>query len=421
MSTGRYGKSSAELASAMKTIVYIGGFELPDKNAAAQRVRNNAGVLRALGYRVVMLGTSRARPFDRRLHPADAGSADAEAWEVGYPQNGRQWFDTIRADWPLRELAASGAIDPAGVAAVICYNHPALAQWRIARIARGWGAAALADCTEWYARRSWTSHANKVNNLDLPLRMRWVNRRMDGLITTSPYISEFYRPTGLPIVEIPTLMEEPDIGPDALTVNRADGVTRLFFAGSGFDPAAVRDSADGLKERVDWVFEALTVAQEGGARFILDLFGLSREQYLTLFPGHAALLETLGEALRFHGRQPRELLLSALTEAHFSIFFRKRTRTTLAGFPGKFSESIAYGTPVLTNDMPSTRKYLEEGRTGFTLDPRDPRAAGARLAEIFAMEDDRLAVMKQSCASSRQFAAESYIEPVRNWLAAIGL
>ena len=405
----------------MRTIVYLGGFELPDRNAAAQRVRNNAGVLRALGYRVVLLGTSRARPYDRRIHPADPGGADVEAWEVGYPRTRGQWFDTIRADWPLRALAADGAIDPAGVAAVICYNHPALAQRRIARIARGWGAAALADCTEWYARRSWTSPANIVKNLDVPLRMRWVNRRMDGLITTSPYLSEFYRPAGLPIVEIPTLMEEPGIDPRALAVDRADGVTRLFFAGSGFDPAAVRDSADGLKERLDWVFEALAVARDRGARFTLDLFGLDRAQYLALFPAHTALLETLAGALRFHGRQPRAQLLSALTEAHFSIFFRKRTRTTLAGFPGKFSESVAYGTPVLTNDMPSTRKYLEEGRTGFTLDPHDSRIAGARLAEIFAMDDDRLAAMKRHCAASRQFAAESYVEPVRQWLSAIGL
>ena len=42
----------------MKTnnsVLYIGGFDLPDKNAAAHRVLNNGKVLRELGYEVVFV------------------------------------------------------------------------------------------------------------------------------------------------------------------------------------------------------------------------------------------------------------------------------------------------------------------------------------------------------------------------------
>ena len=38
-----------------KTVLYIGGFQLPDKNAAALRVLGNAKILTELGYRVVFL------------------------------------------------------------------------------------------------------------------------------------------------------------------------------------------------------------------------------------------------------------------------------------------------------------------------------------------------------------------------------
>ena len=37
------------------TVLYIGGFELPDRNAAAQRVFGIANALRKLGYNVVFL------------------------------------------------------------------------------------------------------------------------------------------------------------------------------------------------------------------------------------------------------------------------------------------------------------------------------------------------------------------------------
>ena len=40
----------------METIIYIGSFEMPDKNAAAHRVLNNARNLRELGFNVVFVG-----------------------------------------------------------------------------------------------------------------------------------------------------------------------------------------------------------------------------------------------------------------------------------------------------------------------------------------------------------------------------
>ena len=43
----------------MKKVLYIGGFELPDKNAAAQRVMTNAKLLREMGYEVIFIGISK--------------------------------------------------------------------------------------------------------------------------------------------------------------------------------------------------------------------------------------------------------------------------------------------------------------------------------------------------------------------------
>ena len=43
----------------MEKILYIGGFELPDKNAAAQRVVANAKALKKIGYEVLFLGVTK--------------------------------------------------------------------------------------------------------------------------------------------------------------------------------------------------------------------------------------------------------------------------------------------------------------------------------------------------------------------------
>ena len=41
------------------TVIYAGNFELPDKNAAAHRVVNNAKLFKELGFDTVFLGTCR--------------------------------------------------------------------------------------------------------------------------------------------------------------------------------------------------------------------------------------------------------------------------------------------------------------------------------------------------------------------------
>ena len=47
-------------ADSEKTILYIGGFELPDKNAAAHRVLSNAKLFKLLGYNTVFIGTDKS-------------------------------------------------------------------------------------------------------------------------------------------------------------------------------------------------------------------------------------------------------------------------------------------------------------------------------------------------------------------------
>ena len=397
-----------------KAIIYVGGFELPDRNAAALRVLNNAHVLRGLGYRVILIGVGRDRPYQRSLHSADPGGVDVEAWEIGYPKRRSDWFDAIRADWPIRELVASGVVEPGEIAAVICYNHPGIAQLRIASLARKWGAAALADCTEWYAKRPWTSPANVVKNLDVPLRMHWSNRQMDGLITTAPYITDFYRPTGLPIVEIPTLMESP--GTNAPLAEAVQLPLPLIAVASGFSEGA---RAESIHDRIDWMLELLDGAAVRGADFVLRIAGVDRESYLSFFPAHRKLLERLEGRVEFLGCLPRPELLHLLERSAFALVMRHRTRVTLAGFPSKYAEAITFGTPVICNDIPSIAPYHVEGKTGFRLDLDDRDGAVATLHELLRIEPETVRSMKRFCRSYDGFLAPAFEERMASFLISV--
>lgn len=399
------------------TILYVGGFELPDLNAAAQRVLANALIFRDLGYRVGLIGVTRRDGAPTLGRVPGVEVEGVEAWEAPYPSGQVSWLRRTVGIGEVKAVVAAMGIE-SDLRAIIAYNHPAVAQWRLLAYARSLGGRGIADVTEWYGDVRNDSLSGVVKNLDGRLRMGWVNRRMDGLITTSPFLSDHYAPTGLPMVELPTLMEEP-AGPAAAAT--PDGQPkRLFFAGSGFDPAVLARTRDGLKDRIDLVIERLAGAARRGADFQLDAYGLTGADYRALRPDHASLLEQLGERVRFHGRRPRDEVRRALRTADFSIFLRDAFRVTLAGFPGKYAESVAFGTPVLTNPMPNVLRYHQEGRTGWLVDLNDAEQAEAQLAKALSMSGAEVHAMKEFCAGSGLFHYSRYLDPVADFMERVG-
>lgn len=390
-------------------IIYVGGFELPDLNAAAQRVVANALIFRDLGYRVILVGLTR-RAGAAALGPTpEFNIPGLEAWEIPYPTGTAQWLQRIVSIKAVQSIAAS-VQGQAPLRAIIAYNHPAVSQWRLLALARSLGAKGIADVTEWYADERPARLSAVIKNLDGRLRMNVVNWKMDGLITTSPFLSDHYRRPDLPMVELPTLMDQP---PGAAEQATPDGLPKkLFFAGSGFDPVTVARSREGLKERLDLVVERLAGAARRGARFNLDVYGVTAGDYSGVRPDHADLVMELGDSLRFHGRRPREEVRSALRRADYSIFLRSPSRVTLAGFPTKYGESIAFGTPVLTNPLPNVMRHHQEGRTGFLLDIGSEEGSVEGLVDALTRPAAEVQEMKDFCAVSGLFHYTRHQEPV---------
>lgn len=393
-------------SSERRTVVYVGAFELPDRNAAAQRVVANAMIFRDLGYHVVLIGESREATggaIQKKSYP----QLDFECWERPRPAGFAAWAKrTLSAGAIARTVASHHG---GSLHSIICYNFPALAQYQLLRLARRLGGFGLADVTEWYGKLRFDGLVSLAKNADTAARMKVVNRLMDGLVTTSEYITRFYAKPGRPLVELPALFHQ-----DALQAPvRMAGPPRLFFAGTGFDPSLVVRSKDGPKDRLDKVLEALDGAKSLGSAFEFDIFGVNQADYLTIFPGHAQLLQRLNGLVHFHSRQPVAIVRARLVAADFSIFLREKTIVTLAGFPTKFSESIHYGTPVITNRIGSLTAYHVEGKTGFFIDYDDRALAARQLANVLARPAAEIAAMKDYCLHSRLFHYQRYNELVQ--------
>lgn len=366
------------------SLLYLGGFELPDRNAAAHRVLNNAKILREIGYRVVLLDIDNKQksPLEKR-----EDCFGFEHWSV--PKSEKRVYTVSNL---IR--VAEGIVDLKGI---IAYNHPAISLARLRMYCRKRGIKMLADVTEWYAAEGADLIHKIIKGVDTWLRMRWVQPRIDGVIVISRYLDEYYRE------KVPTLVLPPltDLAEEKWAIEpekRDDGKIHVVYAG-----APGRN-----KDKLNLILRALSLCDT--SKVVFRVIGLSQEQYVKHYPEDAALLEQLSGCVSFLGRVQHTQAIQEVKSADFSLFYREHTRVTTAGFPTKFAEAFTCGTPVITNKSSNLSDYLVDGVNGFWIDSIDED-----LKRILSNDVAFMKSIKKNMDNT-VFDYKNYIEPTRKWM-----
>ncbi len=326
----------------MSVILYIGWFELPDKNAAAHRVLSNAKILRDLGYHVVFVDYD--AELNDRLSKKDS-CFGFERWSVGRTVN--RLTDTS----PITEIIEKCS----EISAVIAYNYPSIALARLKKYLHRKNIKLIADVTEWYGMQGSNPIHRLAKGLDSFNRMRIVQPQLDGVIAISRYLENYYQKS-LPTFFLPPLVdikeEKWKVEPEKID----DGRIHIFYAGTGGKH----------KDKLNLLIE--NIASGLDDRICFHVAGLTKDKYLKLYPEHAEILNRISNAIIFRGRISHTEVIKELKSCHFSMFYREVTRVTTAGFSTKFAESISAGVPVLTNHTGDLKDYLIEGENGFWID-----------------------------------------------------
>ena len=338
------------MVSSHGRVLYVGGFELPDKNAAAQRVLGNAKALRELGYEVVFLDVSK--------EVSSGVLSDAHETEgfLTYSQCHATSFTGLLNYCcnPLHVEEVLAKHD--GWCAVIAYNYPTLALWKLRSLCRKRGIQLYGDCTEWHTLGKFSLKFLFIQ-VDMFFRMRFVQKHLDGMIVISRYLENYYKKFTKTVV-LPPLVDIQDSKWNRETVQPHSGIRLVYFGSPG-------PHKDMLGEIVKTITQ---MPQEG----CLQIVGITEEQFDGFYPGDATLARQLvvQKKLKFFGRLPHREVLEIVKNSDYSIFYRHRTRTNMAGFPTKFVESISCGVPVITTDTSDLREYAANGRNAILL-PED--------------------------------------------------
>ncbi|MBK7978836.1 MAG: hypothetical protein IPK06_02255 [Ignavibacteriae bacterium] len=120
-----------------KTILYIGGFELPDRNAAAQRVVAVGKLFRELGYNVVFIGIDKYLSDNSKIETTKTKYFGFDSWAVSYPKSSINWLKYIGSIYDLEFLIKRYYKND--LFALVFYNHPFLIQYRLRKSKKRWG------------------------------------------------------------------------------------------------------------------------------------------------------------------------------------------------------------------------------------------------------------------------------------------
>ena len=369
-----------------KKILYIGGFNLPDKNAAAHRVLGTAKVLRAAGYEVEFFCITKEPELAGVEKEIDGFKYVARM----YPDSLKQWLEYITI-FIQRDYIINSHCNY-----VLMYNFPAVAGERVARYCRKNGIKVFVELTEWYMAEG-LSPRSYIKRLDTFLRMRVFSPRFDGIIATSRYLMDFYKEKVNNLMYLPFAV---DLQEKKWRRNRDVKVNtpvKLVYAGS---PGGKQ------KDRVDELVNGVT----GISNIVVNIFGITEEQYIKDYN----VSTPIPSNVVFHGRVPHEVALEMVQDADFEVIIRDDNRVTKAGFPTKFVEAVSCGTSVIATPSSNICDYLKDGVNGFVIDSK--QTLKVCLERINKLSEQEIMNIKNSAKSISVFDYRNYVDEIKAFI-----
>lgn len=377
------------------TIVYIGNFELPDKNAAAHRVMANAKIFESLGFKVVLIGRSNSIKDTALL----TSSKNIDIYNRSFPKTSTQLISHTFGNKETKNI-----IDKYGnVKLIILYNTPSYLTFNYKKYYSKKGVKVVADYTEWYGGTKINSFRKLVAKVDTEIRMRITANHLDGLIVVSNYLKNIYS-KNKNVILLPPLVDFEDAKWSFSTIEEIKDQEKinLLFAGNS-----------GEKDRLDILLELLSKTPKG--KFHLKIMGLSKEDAMKIYGNKIGnLVDKLDNDIVFEGWCTQLEVIKNIHTSDLCIFIRKSTLQNNAGFPTKYVEATTCGVPTVTTEIGDMKYYIKDGFNGiFLKNEKD-------LVRIANTSKEEIKEMKKNI-NKEIFDYKSYVAETKKWFESMGI
>ena len=326
------------MANQKGTIVYIGAFELPDKNAAAHRVINNSKILYELGYKVAFIGADKSIKEDT-YEPIKCAFYDSYPYK--YPSSTIEWFKNLYGFKHLKAVLDS--IDD--LEYVIAYNMHAEPFKKVIKYCRKRNIKVLTDITEWYENKFSLSPIKFIKHFDTKKVMGKLNKRVDGAIVISSFLKNYYQDFVNHIVMIPPLVDlKEDIWNQKITKSNSKDFIFNGFVEKG-------------KEDIGLTVECFLDLDEDCR---LKVLGITKEEFCSMYPSLTDRVNSSKDKVTFYGPIPHKDSVKQLLESDYCFIVRESTRKNNAGFSTKFVEGVTAGITIVATKTGDMENYKDK-------------------------------------------------------------
>lgn len=374
---------------ARELVVYVGPFSFPNGGAAARRI---LGVVRSLQeaefeVKVACGQIGKSVHSCERFEGIEVFSLSERTAEhlprfikhLAYLTMGRKtiaWLDSL-----VRKPHT-----------VVLYSGYSPYLFHLLPWARRHGVRLVFDAVEWYDPASplgWLS----PYQLNIELAMRYLLPRAGHIISISDYLHSYYLGRGCQSLLLPPTLDVLAI-PMRTVACDSQRPLKLVYAGS-----------PGRKDLLDNILEAVLRLRNAGHALRLSIAGIKAVDAVSYPAVRSRPAREVSAGVDFVGVLSHEASMDLIRQADFSLLLRNDARYARAGFPTKFVESLAVGTPVIANLTSDLHRYLKEGNTGFVCAGPAPDDLVVALKRALALGSEQHGAMRARC---RALALESF-------------
>lgn len=357
-------------------LAYVGPFEFPWGRAASRRVYFIAKAIAALNsdVRILSAGAPRSeyRQYERIGDAGTIGWVDLDefphssglrritdwAWRMG--ESSIRWLDE-QPTLPSHVIVYGGGLS---------YTRQVLA-WATKR-----DVSVILDLVEWYDNSAFRGRVANPQYWAESLSRHILHRKASGVIAISTLLATHYKERyGMPVAIVPPGADFAELSGGSRGRSRRD----FIYAG-----------IPGRKDDITAVIDGLEACARSGAAVRLTICG----------PTRAELKEILGRKsipsfVVVLGPIAQKEVGTHVSRADFSVIIRPNRRSSHAGFPTKFVESLSVGTPVIANLTSDLSAYLRSGHNGIVALSTDPDSIAEAFRTAAAMTDADLDMMRR--------------------------
>ena len=218
------------------------------------------------------------------------------------------------------------------------------------------------DCVEWYSPEQFrVGQFSRAYTSKNTLNTKIIDKEFK-VIAISTYLEKYFKNKGINTIRVPVIL---DVANTRYEKKTTEGKIVIMYAGMPGKKDYISDIIAGFAR----------LNQEEKEQCELRLVGITYDDLEKKCGVSNQDISKLGTVIKCYGRVPHQQVQDLLQEADYTVLLRKpNQRYAKAGFPTKFVESLASGTPVICNLSSDLAMYIKDGENAIVCSECSPEA-----------------------------------------------